>query len=162
VEVIDSGRTVRDDIAVNEVVVSAETLDSRKGGGCLPISKELAVDAASPGCSSSSSGLDGVRFRFVRTVEDSAFVFDDVGFDDDSGAFDFGFVLDLTLVSLGIVGESWILNMYTESADHDPTNSFGLASENLQAVICTLRRDIAALPWGENRRTHYYQMCPHE
>ena len=148
---------VVDDIAVSEVVVSAETLGSRSGGGCLPVSKELTLDAASSGCSSSLSGLDGVRFRFVRTVGDSAVAVDVLGFEDDSVGFAFGFVLALTLVSPGSMGESWILNMYTESADQDPTNSLGLASENLQAVICTLRREIVDCPFGENRRTHYRQ-----
>ena len=47
-----------------------------------------------------------------------------------------------------------MLNMYTESADHDPTNSLGLASENLHAVIWTLRRGVGGFPCGENRRTH--------
>lgn len=49
-----------------------------------------------------------------------------------------------------------MLNMYTESADQDPTNSLGLASENLHAVICTLRLAVGALPCGLNLRTHYH------
>ena len=129
-------------MAVNEdVVVSAETLDSRNGGGCLPASRELPLDST-VGCN------DVLRFRFARVVDA-----DSVGLGILSD-----FVVTADSCCLG-TGESWILNIYTESADHEPTNSLGLASENLQAVIWTLRRAVGSFPLGENRRTHCCQHC---
>ena len=67
-----------DDIAVNEVFVSAETLDSRRGGGCLPVSRELALDSTFPRTESppsASSRREDCRFRFPREV-----AVDSVGF----------------------------------------------------------------------------------
>ena len=107
-EVIDSGGIVTDDIAVNDVVVSADTLDSRNGGGCLPESKELALDSTSP----VTTVLINLRFRFPRLVDPS------VGFAAvDSVTLDFGdpavslgldFAADFvcTVVSRRGVGES--------------------------------------------------------
>jgi hypothetical protein len=110
-EVIDSGGIVVDDIAVNDVVVSAETLDSRNGGGCLPVSKELALDSTSPLTGSSPFLMDG-RFRFPRLVDPSVglAVVDSVTLDfgDDAVSVGLYFTADFvcTVVSRGDVGES--------------------------------------------------------
>ena len=94
----------------------------------------------------SSAALVGTRFRLVRLlvllVEDSV----GLGFRD---VFEFAVVSRSTWIG------SWMLKLYTLSADQEPTNSVGLASENLHAVIWTLLLDVGNFPWGENRRTHY-------
>ena len=68
--VIDSAGRGIDDIAVTDDDVSAEPLDFRKGGGCLPVSNELALDSTSPPAVSSPF-LVVVRFRFPRLVDPS-------------------------------------------------------------------------------------------
>jgi len=111
-EVTDSGGIVVDDIAVNEVVVSSETLDSRNGGGCLPVSKELALDSTSPPTTGSSPFLIDVRFRLPRLVDPSAglAVVDSLTLDFGNVAVSVGsgFTSDFvcTVVSRGGVGES--------------------------------------------------------
>lgn len=89
-----------DDIAASDsVVVSADTLDSRNGGGCLPTSRDEPVEAPSPGPSSSSSPplLDVERFRFPLELDSAGLAF----------CADF----ERRLLSLGVAGESWMLNM---------------------------------------------------
>jgi hypothetical protein len=111
-DVIDSGGIVTDDIAVNDVVVSAEILDSRNGGGCLPVSKELALDSTSLLTTVPSLFLVDVRFRFPLLSKSSVglAVVDSVTLDFGDVAVSVG--LDLaadfvcTLVSRGGVGES--------------------------------------------------------
>jgi hypothetical protein len=75
---------------------------------------------------------------------------------DGSVGLDFGEDFDLAEGSRSTWIGSWMLKLYTLSADQEPTNSFGLASENLHAVICTLLLDVRFLPFGEKRRTHYH------
>jgi len=48
VDTTDSGRTVVEDMAAREDEVSAETLDSRRAGGFLSTSMELALDPGWP------------------------------------------------------------------------------------------------------------------
>jgi hypothetical protein len=135
---IDSGAIVIDDPTLRLPV------DSRRGGGCLPTSSELLADRAPPEASSESSFsrlVDEPLFRFPRLMEPVRLDF----------GVDFARIAELSRTGRG---ESCMLNRYTESADQDPTNSFGLASENLQAVICTVRREVGGFPSGEKRRTH--------
>jgi hypothetical protein len=121
VEVIDSGRTVILDMAVR--LVSAG-LALRKRGGCRAISKELGDSTEIPVVAGSSSRDDRFRLQLPSVL------------------LDLTPDLDRAVDSRRSTGESWMLKLYTESADQEPTNSSGRASENLHAVICTLRRDV--------------------
>lgn len=74
---------------------------------------------------------------------------------EDSVGLCFWDVFEFAVVARSTWIGSWMLKLYTLSADQEPTNSVGLASENLHAVIWTLLLAVGYFPCGENRRTHY-------